>query len=66
MYPTATEIHAARRAMKAIALHQNPSQADALMLRLWSKPREVLRPLKAIAQELLAQTREFPEAPTQS
>ena len=51
--PSTTEIEAARRALTSITRNQHPSQADTLILRLWSGPHTALRPIQDIALDLL-------------
>jgi hypothetical protein len=66
MLPSPAEVEAARRALKAINNGRHPSQADALMLRLWAGPRNPLRPIADIAYEIVKQAERSPETPTQS
>jgi len=43
----------ARRALQAVSEGGHPSQADALILRLWSGPHSKMLPLEKIAKEIL-------------
>ena len=53
MLPTPAEVEIARRVLKTIADNRNPSQADALTLRLWAGPRTNMLPLEEIATEII-------------
>jgi hypothetical protein len=66
MLPSPAEVAAARRALKAIHNRGHPSRADALTLRLWSGPRNPLRPLADIAYEIVKEASKSREQSTQS
>jgi len=51
--PSPDEVAAARRVLKAIKDGGHPSQADALVLRLWAGPDTKMLPLMDIATEIL-------------
>jgi len=53
MLPSPAEIDCARRVLKAIEHGGHPSQADALLLRLWAGPRTPLQPLEEIAKQVM-------------
>jgi hypothetical protein len=55
MLPSPAEVEAARRVIKAIEHGGNPSQADALMLRLWIGPHTRMLPLEEIAKDIIKQ-----------
>jgi hypothetical protein len=47
------DYEAAGRVLKAIEEHHLPSQADVLAVRLWAIPRNGLRSLEDIANEIV-------------
>jgi hypothetical protein len=53
MLPSPAEVESAHRALKAIEEGGHPSQADALVLRLWAGPHTKMVPLEEIAKQIL-------------
>jgi hypothetical protein len=53
MSPSPAEVAAARRVLNAIRQGGHPSQADALVLRLWAGPYTKMHPLLDIARKIL-------------
>ena len=55
MLPSPAEVEAARRVLKTIQYGGHPSQADALVLRLWVGPHTKMIPLEEIAKDIIKQ-----------
>jgi hypothetical protein len=53
MLPSPAEAESARRALKAIADDCHPTQADALVLRLWAGPHAKIGPLEEIGKQII-------------
>ena len=60
MVPSPADIESARRALKAIEDNRQPSQGDALVLRLWAGPRYKMGSLEEIGKNILKEAGEPP------
>lgn len=64
--PTVKDLVVARRALTAIGDDRIVAESDALVLRLWAGPKQILRPLEEIAREIIRKDGRTAEPPIHS